>query len=39
MVMPHFMSLQGFNTYQQVIDWGMAFPYKDKENFVLTQKK
>jgi len=32
-------TIMGFNTYQQVIDWGMEFPYKEKKNYVFTRKK
>ncbi len=32
-------TIQGFNTYRQIIDWGIPFPYADKENFVFTRKK
>ncbi len=32
-------TIQGFNTYQQIIDWGIEFPYKEKKNYVLTRKQ
>ncbi len=32
-------TIQGYNTYKQVIDWGIAFPYADKKNYVLTRRK
>lgn len=32
-------TIQGFNTYKQVQDWGIEFPYKDKKNFVLSRKQ
>jgi dihydrofolate reductase len=28
--------LMGNNTYQQIISWGIDFPYADKKNYVLT---
>ncbi|MFT6856192.1 MAG: dihydrofolate reductase [Cyclobacteriaceae bacterium] len=31
------ITIQGYSTYQQIIDWGIEFPYKDKQNFVLTR--
>jgi len=31
-------TIMGFTTYQQVIDWGIDFPYADKKNYVLTTK-
>ncbi len=32
-------TIQGYTTYQQIIDWDIPFPYAGKENFVLTRKK
>lgn len=32
-------TIQGYNTYRQVIDWGIEFPYKEKKNYVLTKKQ
>jgi dihydrofolate reductase len=32
-------TIQGFNTYDKIIGWGIDFPYPDKENYVLTNKK
>lgn len=32
-------TIQGYNTYKQVIDWGIEFPYKGKKNYVLTKKQ
>ena len=29
-------TIQGHNTYKQILGWGIAFPYKDKKNYVLT---
>jgi dihydrofolate reductase len=31
-------TIQGYSTYDQVIHMGVDFPYKDKQNFVLTRK-
>lgn len=31
-------TIQGSSTYNQIIDWGIEFPYKDKKNFVITRK-
>ncbi len=31
--------IQGYNTYNQVINWGIDFPYKGKKNYVLTKKQ
>jgi len=28
--------IMGNNTYQQIISWGIDFPYSDKKNYVLT---
>jgi dihydrofolate reductase len=32
-------TIQGFNTYDQILSWGIEFPYGDKINYVLTRKK
>ena len=32
-------TIQGYNTYKQVIDWGIDFPYKGKKNYVLTRRQ
>lgn len=32
-------TIQGYNTYKQIIDWGIEFPYKGKKNFVFTKKQ
>lgn len=32
-------TIQGNKTYQQVMSWDMEFPYKNKENFVITRDK
>ncbi len=32
-------TIQGYNTYNQIINWGIDFPYKGKKNYVLTRKK
>ncbi len=32
-------TIQGYSTYKQILDWGIKFPYADKENFVFTRKK
>lgn len=29
-------TIQGHNTYKQIISWGIPFPYADKRNFVFT---
>ncbi len=29
-------TIQGHNTYKQILSWGMEFPYKGKKNFVVT---
>lgn len=31
-------TIQGFNTYQQIRDWGIEFPYIGKKNYVLTTR-
>lgn len=33
------ITIQGYSTYKQVLDWGIDFPYKEKKNYVLTRKK
>jgi dihydrofolate reductase len=30
-------TIQGFTTYQQVLNWDIEFPYKGKKNFVFTR--
>lgn len=30
-------TIQGYNTYKQVIDWGIDFPYAGMKNYVLTR--
>ena len=32
-------TIQGYNTYKQVINWDIEFPYKGKKNYVLTKKQ
>lgn len=32
-------TIMGNNTYSQIRNWGIDFPYPDKKNFVLTRKK
>lgn len=32
-------TIQGYSTYNQVLSWGIDFPYPDKKNYVLTRKK
>ncbi len=32
-------TIQGFATYQQIIDWNIPFPYAGKRNYVLTRKQ
>lgn len=32
-------TIQGYNTYKQIIDWGIDFPYAGKKNFVFTRKR
>ena len=32
-------TIQGFKTYEQVLNWDIPFPYAEKENFVFTRKK
>lgn len=31
-------TLQGYNTYQTILNFGIPFPYPDKKNFVFTTK-
>jgi dihydrofolate reductase len=32
-------TIQGFTTYNQIISWGIDYPYADKKNFVLSTKQ
>lgn len=32
-------TIQGYSTYEQIMGWGIDFPYSDKKNYVLTRKK
>ena len=32
-------TIQGNNTYQQIISWGIEFPYKNTVNYVLTNNR
>lgn len=32
-------TIQGSNTYHQILSWGIDFPYPDKKNYVITRKK
>jgi len=32
-------TIQGYNTYNQLIGWGIDFPYMGKKNYVLTKKQ
>ena len=32
-------TIQGYNTYNQIIGWGIDFPYADKKNYVITRKQ
>lgn len=32
-------TIQGYKTYQQLLSWGIPFPYPDKKNYVVTRKK
>jgi len=32
-------TIQGFKTYQQLLSWGIPFPYSGKTNYVLSRKK
>lgn len=31
-------TIQGYNTYKQIMGWDIEFPYKGKKNYVLTKK-
>ena len=31
-------TIQGCNTYRQLLSWGIPFPYPDKKNYVITRK-
>ncbi len=30
-------TIQGNSTYRQILEWGIEFPYKGKDNYVITQ--
>lgn len=32
-------TIQGSSTYNQIIDWDIEFPYKDKTNYVITRNQ
>ncbi|WP_103864425.1 dihydrofolate reductase family protein [Aquimarina sp. I32.4] len=32
-------TIQGRNTYDQIMSWGIDFPYSDKKNYVFTRQK
>lgn len=32
------VTIQGYNTYSKIMEWGVAFPYKEKKNYVLSRK-
>lgn len=32
-------TIQGYKTYNQVIGWGIEFPYKGKKNYVITKRQ
>jgi len=32
-------TIQGYKTYEQIINWGIEFPYAGKKNYVFTRKK
>jgi len=32
-------TIMGYNTYAQIISWGIDFPYSGKKNFVLSRKQ
>ncbi len=32
-------TIQGHRTYQQILSWGIPFPYPDKKNYVVTRQK
>ena len=33
------ITLQGYTTYKQILDWGIEFPYAGKKNYVFTRKQ
>jgi len=33
------ITIQGYTTYNQILRWGIDFPYKGKKNYVLTKKQ
>ncbi len=32
-------TIQGYNTYKQIIDWNIEFPYKGKSNYIFSKKQ
>ncbi len=32
-------TIQGYNTYQKILDWGIEFPYPTTKNYVLTRRQ
>ena len=32
-------TIQGYSTYDQIMSWGIDFPYADKKNYVITRKQ
>jgi dihydrofolate reductase len=32
-------TLMGFNTYQEILNFGVYFPYPDKSNYVFSRRK
>jgi dihydrofolate reductase len=32
-------TIQGYNTYNQIMGWGIDFPYKGKKNYVITRRQ
>ena len=32
-------TIQGYNTYNQIMGWGIEFPYKGKKNYVITRRQ
>jgi dihydrofolate reductase len=32
-------TIQGYNTYKQILEWGIEFPYKGKKNYVVSNKQ
>ena len=32
-------TIQGYKTYDQIMKWGIDFPYADKKNYVVTRKQ